>query len=311
MKKNKVLIILVTSIVATATIIGTVLAIKGRDKNKQPDEGNKEEPIISYVEKNNIDISPSQQDYKIPVIPYAKDADKNIISPDGVTFEEAVATFKFYDYEVSEEDENGYANFSYKYDIEIPIKYTVDTSKSNPKWSRTLALPCAVQFDYYTGDVYREKNASVNGTKINYYNTDNIGATEDMNYTNITWEDKTYRIGVRTEAESKWDGSQEVQSADGIKTYTDVCRSTITVYIYAPKEYDGLMIALYKGGTSKEAVIAEMEEYNKYLGEHTEAIEDSENHTYKLLASKYNDDTKYTKDDFCVIRASDIKSIEK
>ena len=125
-----------------------------------------------------------------------------------MVFEDAIASLNFYDYNVSVEDENGYTTTSFKYDIEIPIEYTVDTKQSNEQWSRSLALPMIATFDKYTGDLYREKNETISG-KINYYNIDDIGGTEEMNYTNINWDDKTYKIGVRTEAETKWEEKHE------------------------------------------------------------------------------------------------------
>ena len=66
------------------------------------------------------------------------------------------------------------------------------------------------------------------------------------------------------ESSSKWDGITKVNSSEGIDTYNDTNRLTIYAYIYAPKDYDGLMIALNKNGTSKEIVLKQIEFNNKY-----------------------------------------------
>ena len=66
------------------------------------------------------------------------------------------------------------------------------------------------------------------------------------------------------ESSSKWDGITKVNSSEGIDTYNDTNRLTINAYIYAPKDYDGLMIALNKNGTSKEIVLKQIEFNNKY-----------------------------------------------
>ena len=310
MKKFKLVIIILAAIIAIGVAVGATIFIVNKNKAKNE---NKEE-IKSYVEENDIEVSSATDSYEVPIKPYAKDENKNIIDVDGVDFEETKGTFKFYDYDVSEADENGYVVYSYKYDLEIPVKYSVDTLKQNPKWYRSLALPNAIQFDKFTGDVYREKNVSVDGSKISYYNPNNIGADDDFSYTNITWKDKTYKIGVRIESSAKWDGVKEVEDNNGTKTYTDTCRSTGGVFIYAPKDYDGLLLAINKNGTSRAAIEAEMNAYKKYLEEHKdnpESEEERQNKTYKILSSQYGDDNKYNKDEFYYINVKDIKPIEK
>ena len=129
MKKSKIVVIILSVLIIMGAAVG--IAIVMLNKNKTKNE-NKEE-IKSYVEENNIEATSATDSYEVPIQPYAKDENKNIIDVDGVDFEETKGTFKFYDYNISEEvDENGYAVHSFKYDLEIPVKYTVDTSKENP-----------------------------------------------------------------------------------------------------------------------------------------------------------------------------------
>ena len=310
MKKFKVVIIVLSVLLIIGAAIGITIVVINKNKIKNE---NKEE-IKSYVEENDIEVTSATDLYEVPIKPYAKDENKNIIDVDGVDFEETKGTFKYYDYDVSEADENGYAIHSFKYDIEIPVKYTVDTSKENPKWYRSLAIPNSIHFDKYTGDVYREKNVSVDGSKISYYNPNNIGADDEFSYTNITWKDQTYKIGVRVEVSAKWDGVKEAEDNNGIKTYTDTCRATAGVFIYAPKDYDGLMVAINKNGTSRAAIEAEMNAYKKYLEEHKDNPESEEERqvkTYKILSSQFGDDSKHNKDEFYIMNVKDIKPVEK
>ena len=150
-----------------------------------------------------------------------------------------------------------------------------------------------------------QENVAVN-SKINYYNTDNIGVTEDMNYTNIEWNGKSYKIGLRLEAESKWEGKQELEDIDGIKKYSDVCKANVNAYVYAPKDYDGVMIAMQKSGTSIEAIEKEIEAYNKYVSENNQANEQQVGN-YKLLESKYDTNSKLSNDEFYVFRLTDLE----
>ena len=279
---------------------------------------NKKENVIKpYVEENNIEIVSSTDEFKIPIKPYARNKeDKTPIEVDGVAFEDTIGTYKFYDYSISDVDENNYVTYSFKYDVVVPISYTIDTSKlNNTNWSRSYAFLQANVFDYYTGELYREKNISVTGN-LNYYNIDDV--IDDMAYTNITWNDKEYKIGVRMESSSKWDGVTKVNSSQGIDTYNDTHRLTMIAYIYAPKDYDGVMVSLNKNGTSKDIVLKQIEFNNRY----NELIKEEENKKdkstelnemknklnklYKLLDGQYMDIKERTVDDFYVIRVNEI-----
>ena len=292
------------------------------NSNKQEKNGgtNQKENIIKpYVEENNIEIVSSTDEFKIPIKPYARNKeDKTPIEVDGVAFEDTIGTYKFYDYSISDVDENNYVTYSFKYDVVVPISYTVNTSKlNNTNWSRSYAFLQANVFDYYTGELYHEKNFSVTG---NVYYHDINNENDDMAYTNITWNGNEYKIGVRIESSSKWDGITKVSSSEGIDTYNDTNRLTINTYIYAPKDYDGLMIALNKNGTSKEIVLKQIEFNNKYNellkdeqnnGEKSNELVEIEhklNKMYKLLDEQHMDIKERNKNDFYVIRVNEINN---
>ena len=305
--KKKIIIISLISILLVIGLIILILCIKK----------NMENTIKPYVEENNIKVVSSKDEFKIPFKPYARNKeDKLPIDIDGVNFEDTIGTYKFYDYNVSDVDENNYVTYSFKYDVVVPISYTIDTSKlNNTNWSRSYAFLQANVFDYYTGELYREKNISVTGN-LNYHNIDDV--IDDMAYTNITWNDKEYKIGVRMESSSKWDGVTKVNSSQGIDTYNDTHRLTMIAYIYAPKDYDGVMVSLNKNGTSKDIVLKQIEFNNRY----NELIKEEENKKdkstelnemknklnklYKLLDGQYMDIKERTADDFYVIRVNEI-----
>ncbi len=305
--KKKIIII---SLIALLLVIGLIILIICIKKDKKS-------TIKPYVEENNIKVVSSKDEFKIPFEPYARDkTDKLPIDIDGVNFEDTIGIYKFYGYNESDVDENNYVTYSFKYDVVVPISYTIDTSKlNNTNWSRSYAFLQANVFDYYTGELYREKNISITGN-LNFHNID--GVTDDMAYTNITWNDKEYKIGVRMESSSKWDGVNKVNSSQGIDTYKDINRITMTAYVYAPKDFDGLMVALNKNGTSKDIVLKQIEFNNRYnelikeeqnnkekSSELTE-MENKLNKLYKLLDNRYMDIKERTADDFYVIRLNEI-----
>lgn len=312
--KNKKLGIIIGIIVILILILALIFFFYKKNNHK-------ENVIKPYIEENNIEIVSSTDEFKIPVKPYARNKENKMPTEvDGVVFEDTIGTYKFYDYSVSDVDKNNYVIYSFKYDVVVPISYTVNTSKlTNTNWSRSYAFLQANVFDYYTGELYNEKNISVTGN-INYHNVNNENE-EDMAYTNITWNGKEYKIGVRMESSSKWDGITKVSSSEGIDTYNDTNRITVVVYIYAPKDYDGLMVALNKNGTSKDIVLKQIEFNNKYNellkdepnnGEKSEELVEIEkklNKIYKLLDEQYKDIKERNKNDFYVIRVNEISKL--
>ena len=307
MKKN--ILTVIFGFIAIVLIILGVFLLSGNKK--------KDNKLKPYVEEHGIKVLSAKKDITIPFIPYAKDSNKNPVIPEGVTFEDTNGTYKFYDYNVGETDDKGYVTYSFKYDLVVPITYTVDTSKNtlNNGWSRSYAFLQANVFDYYTGELYKEKNETISG-KVAYHNISNP-TEEEMQFTNITWDNKTYKIGVRNEVSSSWDGNRKVNTNDQMETYKDTSRITVAVYVYAPKDYDGLMVTLNKKGTSKDLILKQMEINNKYnellnaansTGEKSKELVELEkklNAVYKLLDTNYNG-IKNTKDDFYVIKVNDI-----
>lgn len=305
--KKKIIII---SLIALLLVIGLIILIICIKKDKKS-------TIKPYVEENNIKVVSSKDEFKIPFEPYARDkTDKSPIEIDGVNFEETIGIYKFYGYSESDVDENNYVTYSFKYDVVVPISYTIDTSKlNNTNWSRSYAFLQANVFDYYTGELYREKNISVTGN-LNFHNIDDV--KDNMAYTNITWNDKEYKIGVRMESSSKWDGVTKVNSTGSIDTYNDTNRLTVIGYIYAPKDYDGVMVSLNKNGTSKDIVLKQIEfnnRYNELIKEEENKKEKSNeltqmenklNKMYKLLDTQYMDTNKRNNNDFYVIRVNEI-----
>ena len=300
--KKKIIISVSVILVVIVAIIGVIRWINSRNPKEKIEE------IVAkpFVEENNIQILSTEDEYKLPVEPFAVDENNNIVNVDGFNLEKSTATFKFYDFDVSEEDENGYVVYSFKYDLEVPITFTVDLSKTNPYWRYNFSIPDLIKFDYYTGEIYKDKTIGLND-----YNTYNIGSTEDMNYTDISWNNKTYKIGVRTESKSKWDGYEEVQTVDRIKTFLDTYRATMSVFISTPKGYNGLMGAFHKAGASLSDFLAEKESYNNYINEQKDDTdEEKQNTTMTVFDCNYDPEIKYSKDDLYVIKLTDIKPKE-
>ena len=284
MKNNKKLIIGAIALILIALLLLFILFFS-----------KKESKILPYVEEKEIKVLDSNEKMVIKYTPYSADSNKTPIDIDGIEFEDTTGTYSFYDYSETNQNDNETTLYSFKYDLEVPIRFTFDNSKVSTI-SRRIAFIEPILFDYYTGEVYNTKNVSPSGN-IKFDVT--LDTEDDYGYTDITWNDKTYRIGARVEISSKWDGVNRIYSNGSIDTYEDTSRITAIVYILAPKDYDGLMLALNNKGSNKQVVLdsAKMHEQNT----------DSDNKVSKLLETKYTLDVYNTKDDFNVIRINKIK----
>ena len=299
-KKKKRIILIV---IAVVLILLLILFLFMRGKGLKP-----------YVEEKGIKLSSAKDTYTLSVEPYFKDENGNVIDMDGITFKESICTYEFSDYTVSEPDENGYATYSYKVTATTPIEY-VEEDKTYPYHKYTYLFVQPSLFDYYTGQIYSEKHVSVNNS-INYYDMNNV--TEDMAFTEVTWKDQTYKIGVRVESESKWDGIKKESNGDGTNTVRDTRHTTVTTYVYAPKDYDGLMVFFRKNGTTKQEfknILERNRKYKELVNEYNETGEKSEElikmeeenaKTYKLLDPRKEGDKEYKNDAFHVFRMNEI-----
>ena len=309
---KKKLIVLITVIVILL-ILAITLIIAFIPKNN-----NDNAKLIPFVEANNIEILSADKKFSNPVNMYTCNKNGDVINLEGITFDKSIATYKFYGYNESEEDENGYKTFSFKYDTEVPIKYYA-TNVNRPSWYYSYSEVSPIIFDYYTGDCYNKKVISIDNTVKELDGDVKNNKEENMKYTDISWNNKTYKIGVSMETKSKWDGGKAGETKNNITSYTDTDRATITVKIYAPKDYDGLMIGILKRGSSSDSFKIQYEEYKKLLKLQEEAeksgkkseelikLEEKRNKIYKLFESTYDENLKYNKDDFDVIRVNDIK----
>ena len=306
MKKKRFLIFLALLLIIAIGVLIYFLLIKNSN--------NKE--LIPYVEEHNIMVYSAKKEFTLPVSPYSKDTKGNLLENKAIKYKDTEATYSFSDYSVSKSDDEGYSTYTFKINTEVPVTFTVDSSKKLPNYKYTYMYVQPAVFDYYTGDLCKEKNSSKNGS-VNYYEIENP-KVEDMNYTEITWKDKTYLVGVKMESASKWTGLKNTSKKNNIYTYKDTNKVTTKVTIYAPTDYDGLMLSLRKKGSSKQDLLDQLEynnEYNKLLkqAEKTgkksdELIEMEYNNTkvFKLLESRYKNGKDFKNDDFYVIRINDI-----
>lgn len=302
MKKKNILIIIGICLI----IVGILLLLLLRNKELKP-----------YVIEKGIKVLPADEVYSVTAEPYFKDENKNVIDIEGITVKESKVTYKFYDYSVTEPDNDGYVIHSFKVEVKTPVEYIEEADRTYPYHTYTYLFTQPSIFDYYTGTIFSEKHISTNNT-VNYYDLDKVD--DDMSYTKVTWKDKTYKIGVKVETSMKWDGIKKTDNGNGTRTVNDLATTSITIYIKTPKEYDGMMTFFNKKRTTKQDLLDQLEynkKYNDLVKEANETgkksdelieMEERNNKHFKLLESKVKGEPDYKNDAFYVIRVTDIKS---
>ena len=305
-KKNKTIIFIILGLFLIVFLVILFLLLKGNLTNR----------LKPYVKEKDIEILPADEKYSISVEPYFKDKNKNVIDVEGITWSKTTSTYRFYDYSVTKPDSDGYVTHTFMVDITTPIKYVEESNRTYPYHTYATFFRQPSIFDYYTGTVFKEIHVSKSNT-VNYYDTK--PTDEDMAFTEVSWKDKTYRIGVKAESSMKWDGINKTDNGDGTRTVKDKTIIFIEITIYAPKDYDGLMVFLNKKGTSKQDLFDQIEynkKYNELLKEYNETgkkseelkeIEERNTKNFKLLDSRVKGEPELKNDTFYVLRVSDIK----
>ena len=256
-----------------------------------------------YIELKGIEILSAKNIYSNPIYTYTTDTEGEVIDIDS-DFENTSATFKFYDYSVSEPDEDGNETTTFKYDTTVPIKFTRNDYTYKDKYYYTYSISRPIFFDRYTGEEYQK-----------YTSRSDSDEETQLKTNEISWNGKTYKIGIRTETSSTWDGKKQ-ESKD---VYIDTNKVTTTVYISAPKGYDGLMAAIFKLGSTEERFkktladskkLDELKKQAEETGEKSKELiklEEKQNKTSLLLESTLYDDITYTANDFYVFWINDIE----
>ncbi len=260
-----------------------------------------------YVILKGIEILSAKDIYSNPVYIYTTNTDGEIIDI-GLDFEDSSATFKFYDYDVSEPDEDGNEMITFKYDTVVPIKFSRKDYSYKDKYFYTYYISRPIFFDRYTGKEYHK-----------YTSRSDSDEETQLRTNGISWNGKTYEIKIRTETSSKWDGKEKESN----NIYTDTNRVTTTVYISAPKGYDGLMAAIFKQGFNQEYFkktqdnskkLDELKKQAEETGEKSKELvrmEERQNKTSLLLQSTIYENKTYAANDFYVFWINDIEPANK
>ena len=279
---------------------------------------NSKEP---FFEKKNIKTVNPNQKFKIPVYCVITDLDRNIIDTKDFNCNPNTMTYEIKDLKLEESDKKDREKLSFKIELDMTFKYNFKDFKD--EWTIDTHFIRPNIFDYYTGEIYRENI-------IEY--TDDVsdlgkGVAEDKNelkYTNIKWNDKTIKIGVLHKGlTSEYGNDKFLDYKDGFSYFQRNTKMTEEIIIEYPKDYDGLLLALYKGGMNKKDVENNIKNYKKLVklqleerdtGKKSKELEKLENDNNKVrkLVDPFDKERRGFKiDDFYIIRIMDIPELKE
>ncbi|MCR4611372.1 MAG: hypothetical protein K5644_05695, partial [Lachnospiraceae bacterium] len=260
-----------------------------------------------FVEENEITISSPVQTFSVPIEWFGIDSNKNIVNVPAMTVEAGNAKYRLYDYKVEDENDDN-VTVSFKCDVETTCKGSIPTANI-PKNLYTLnyLYPTLELFDYYTGDILSEVGSFIKGDY-----------EKDYKYSDVKWKGKTYRIGTKIEKDVGTFNPTANRNGDGTTSINVNAQKVFTYYVNMPKDYDGLMLSLFKQkytqgeytdllsmGNTYNELSQQAELYGNESQELVD-IKDRLNKTYKMNQSFTYPDRFYNFDDFYVVRASEI-----
>ena len=299
-KKNKKTIFIIIGVILLLALLALLIWLMTRP--------------VPFVVREKIEILDAKGNYSNPVYLYAATPTGEHIN-EGINFKDSAAEYKFYD--LKKETDGEFDIYTFKQDITISVEYT--STYKGGRWTYSYSQVDPMLFDYYTGEVYNKGMTVVDNSLAGI----GIESGEaNMAMTTIKWVNDEYEIGVLEEYSAKWDGNKKI-SGDGNNTiYGDTSRSTAIFTVKVPKDYDGVMVAILKRGSTEESYAKYKARYDKYqellkdyqnTGKKSKELIEFEEYQFKirtLLESVNDKDLTYTKDDYIVFRMSEIEKIK-
>lgn len=243
------------------------------------------ESQTSFVQANNLTVSPANQPYNNRAYTYALDDEGRQIINEGLIINQKDATFKLYNYTETLSSDSKTKTISFKYDMTIPAEVTEDVAilggSMRLKLNAVYYTPNV--FDGNTGDEYDSEEHGVGDA-----------STTSKNNT-VFWNGETYNVGVSKNLISGgWDPSQKETLQDGTLVFTTTYRQTEQYTITVPSDYNGPMIALNKIGVDQSL-------YNAYVG--NKEANDADRPTKKFYETAYKN---YQPTDYYIMKISDV-----
>lgn len=295
--KKKVLFVSMVIFLVTIIILITVTRCS---KKSMEDDLPK---LIPFSEQYQFDYFSNTDEIAVPIYYYAEDQNKEIIKEDVIEFVDSKQKLTFSDFKKTKLEGSNNVIISYKIDMSSEIECFFN---SNPPSSINFVFNYITPtiFDYYTGAIYH-KNSKEISDSTKFKDVKDL-KEDDFKFITTNWNDREYKIGVFEQSISNTEDSEEgIDIVDGRKHYKSPISSTIRINIMIPEDYDGIMLAIDKKGSYKEAVLKSRENKKNQTSNNDEQAED-EKDVKKLIDSEDESRKEYTQDRFYIMNISKI-----
>ena len=251
----------------------------GKNDDSKANTTTSSENQTSFIQANNLTVSPANQTYNNRAYTYALDDEGRQI------IDQKDATFKLYNYTETMNSDSETRTISFKYDMTIPAEVTEDVAilggSMRLKLNAIYYTPNV--FDGNTGDEYYSEEHGVGDA-----------STTSKNNT-VLWNGTTYNVAVsKNTISGGWDPSQKETLQDGTLVFTTTYRQTGQYTITVPIDYYGPMIALNKIGVDQSL-------YNAYVS--NKEANDADRPTKKFYETAYKN---YQPTDYYIMKISDV-----
>lgn len=241
-----------------------------------------------FVSKYNFDYFTPEEELELPMYFYATDNNGNIISEDILKYKEVTQKVIVTDLELTDVKDSDEVIISFRVNVTSLLENSISADYKG-RINNVFHYAFPKLFDYYTGELYKNIEDKVQSDS-EFLDPSNVADDKFKNNV-IHYDDKDFNVGVYVQTITKTDKDYKAEKKDGINYYSSPVYGSVKVFIKVPKDYDGVMLAIEKDGSSKKVVYEYINNTKNY----------DKDKLYKLIDKDDELRKEYTEDSFYVM----------
>ncbi len=251
--------------------------------------------VVTYLEEAGCDYVEDASALPSPCFVYQLNKDGYRIYDGTLEIEQSDATYSLTKCEISDPDPDGYVTYDIIYTITVPTRFGIhaDTYEAKHAWYYNWMATEMMLCDDYTGLVFAVQ--------------DLYGSDEVVYDSTVSWNGVDYHITGTTENE--WVNNEEwgiTYSPLTLVTWAEApVIGTYHLNIKVPKEYQGLVLALDKKGTTDYTDPVYDEDEDGYIDSDIE-FDATKSYVDTYFFDPLEDGTVRNADDFYIVRLMDF-----
>ena len=251
--------------------------------------------VVTYLEEAGCDYVEDASALPSPCFVYQLNKDGYRIYDGTLEIEQSDATYSLTKCEISDPDPDGYVTYDIIYTITVPTRFGIhaDTYEAKHAWYYNWMATEMMLCDDYTGLVFAVQD---------------LYGSDDVIYdSTVSWNGVDYHITGTTENE--WVNNEEwgiTYSPLTLVTWAEApVIGTYHLNIKVPKEYQGLVLALDKKGTTDYTDPVYDEDEDGYIDSDVE-FDATKSYEDTYFFDPLEDGTVRNADDFYIVRLVDF-----